>query len=443
MLMKFLLVFNLLIIVSAQSTYDIENNDINVDYNSNSNSNIRIYTNKEIEIQELKNKLDNIKYENDNLNQQIVTLNDELSKVLLEKDILTIKLYDIDIKYQELNYSYLDLNQQYINKDYEFNQSSLDLNKIKDELYLKEMKINEIKLSYDDNILNLNITYNDHINYLTIENDYLLNELNEIKEKSNDKDKLINELTINYTNVIKENNENKNESDDYHKIVLKNDNFIKEVDKLNEELSKVLVEKDKLAIKLYDIDIKYQELNNSYLNLNQQYQISQNESSQCFLDQTIFTQKFDDAHLKLNDMINKYDVTMNENKKLLNNIELFEKQINKNNIVQQEKSKEISKLLFEINKSKDNYLKLQSEYDILINFSRNNKIKIDDNTMIINILENNYTLCQQKVTMNEQIIAQFLEKEKSNFLMIAWNKMMKFLCKLKKTKSCQVQLLNG
>lgn len=437
--MKFLLVFILLIIVSSQSTSDIEINDINIDYNSN----IRIYTNKEIEIQELKNKLDKNKYENDHLNQQIVTLSDELSKVLLEKDILTIKLYDIDFKYQELNNSYLELNQQYISKDYEFNQSSLDLNIIKDELYLKEMKINEIKHTYDDNILNLNITYNDHINYLTIENNNLLHELDEIKEKSNDKDKLITELTVNYTNIMKENNRNKNESDDYKKIILNNDNLIKEVDKLNDELSKVLIEKDILAIKLYDIDIKYQELDNSYLKLNQQYQISQNESSQIILDSTILTQKFDDAHLKLNDMINKYDITMNENKKLLNSIELFEKQINKYNIVQQEKSKETSKLLFELNKSKDNYVKLQSEYDILINFSRNNKNKIDENIMIINMLENNHTLCQQKVTMNEKIIEQYLEKEKTNFLIILWNKMMKFLCKLKKTKSCELQLLNG
>jgi hypothetical protein len=437
--MKFLLVFILLIIVSSQSTSDIEINDINIDYNSN----IRIYTNKEIEIQELKNKLDKNKYEKDLLNQQIVQLSDELSNVLLEKDILTIKLYDIDIKYQELNSSYLELNQQYISKDYEFNQSSLDLNIIKDELYLKEMKINEIKHTYDDNIINLNITYNDHINYLTIENNNLLHELDEIKEKSNDKDKLINELTVNYTNIMKENNRNKNESDDYKKNILNNDNLIKEVDKLNDELSEVLIEKDILAIKLYDIDIKYQELNNSYLKLNQQYQISQNESSQIILDSTILTQKFDDAHLKLNDMINKYDITMNENKKLLNSIELFEKQINKNNIVQQEKSKENSKLLFELNKSKDNYLKLQSEYDILINFSRNNKNKIDENTMIINMLENNHTLCLQKVTMNEKIIEQYLEKEKTNFLIIVWNKMMKFLCKLKKTKSCELQLLNG
>jgi len=222
-----------------------------------------------------------------------------------------------------------------------------------------------------------------------------------------------------------------------------NDNLNQEIITLNDELSKSLLDKDLLIIKLYDIEMKYLELNDTYSQLNQQNIEKVNESFQITLDFKNITEKLYDKNIKLNEMIDNYNQISNENKQLQENINLLEKTNLKNNLILQEKNKENQRLILELNKNKENFKKLTTEYDILVNFSYNNKIKINENNEIITNLENNYNLCQNKLKITEDIVKKYDKEIKTNILFLLWNNLKKFICKFKKSQSCEIQLLNG
>ena len=401
------------VIYEEKSIYNKDSNIINekLDFDNHTNNNINSLNNQieqktipesnEINIKINMNEFNKLKNELNSLKQKIIYSENEINRLKAiikekeqEKKNILKNLNEKEINIKDVNEKYNKILKQ--NKVLEKNNLSLrkqkeeslnEINKLKEEISKQENKINRFN-NVNSDISNLN-------QILKEKDKQISNNIKEISKLTNDKNlyniKIIEQKNeINQLKVqidqnkqrevdlkLKEKSLNKKSSDldekenKKNKLIENNKNLTKQNEQLEKNISELKLKKEKLMndMKLYEEQIPAQKnIINNAKNLNKQIEDLENKlkkKDEQMKINNLNKNKEIEKIKKENDLLNK---NYNDKNKEINDLKIKINQLQKNEIqlnLLQDKEKEISNKMKELEEKEKNILILNEKYKAL------------------------------------------------------------------------------